>query len=40
VVAENATTDDLLINHIEVAGLYHGCRARHKAVVDAVVNQK
>ena len=35
-VAEGAGLQDFVINHIEVAGLYHQCRARQKALIDAL----
>ena len=35
-VAEGAGLQDFVINHVEVAGLYHECRARQKALVDAL----
>ena len=35
-VAEGAGLQDFVINHIEVAGLYHECRARQKALIDAL----
>lgn len=37
-VPDGAEWEDLLVNHIEVTGLYHECKARHKALLDSVSN--
>lgn len=36
-VVEPATWQDLMVNHIEVAGAYFDCKARHQALLDAIL---
>ena len=36
IVAEGAGLQDFVINHVEIAGLYHECKARHKALIETV----
>ena len=35
-VPEGADVQAYVINHVEVAGLYHECKARQKALIEAV----
>jgi hypothetical protein len=38
-VPDDADWVDLAVNHIEVAGLYLSCQARHKALIDALKDE-